>query len=243
MQHTEEKMRKQNLFIDGIPAILWGEKSTNLFVAIHGNMSSKDDDPIAILAEETIVRGYQVLSFDLPQHGERKDDSTPCKVQNCVGELEAIMCYAQSIATDISVFACSMGAYFSLVAYQDKPFQQCLFLSPVVNMSRIIENIMTWFDVSKERLKNEKEITIPIGQTLYWDYYCYVQEHPIARWDVPTSILYGSEDNLCEFDMISSFSRTFDCDLQVMEQGEHYFHTPEQLKFLRNWLIEHLVVK
>lgn len=234
-------MIKQNLLIDQIPAILWGEQSTKLFLAIHGNLSSKDDALITILAEEAIERGYQVLSFDLPEHGERKGDPQPCKVQNCVKELETIMCYAQIIAKEISIFACSMGAYFSLLSYRDKPLQQGLFLSPVVNMGRIIDNMMTWFDVSEERLKIEKEISTPIGQTLYWDYYCYVREHAIVKWDVPTDILYGRKDDLCEFDVVSSFAMKFGCALEVLEQGEHYFHTKEHLAFFRNWLKEHIV--
>jgi esterase/lipase len=143
------------------------------------------------------------------------------------------MRYAKTIAEEISLFACSMGAYFSLLSYQNEPIKQSLFLSPVVNMERIIQHLMTCFDVREERLKAEKEIQTPIGQTLYWDYYCYVQEHPIVRWNVPTDILYGRKDDLCDYDVISSFAKDFSCKLELMEEGEHYFHTPEQLAFLQ----------
>jgi hypothetical protein len=80
-------MEKMNLTIEGIPAILWGEPSDKLFIAVHGNMSSKADDVIVIFAEEAIEKGYQVLSFDLPEHGERRDENYACKVQNCVSDL------------------------------------------------------------------------------------------------------------------------------------------------------------
>lgn len=231
-------MIKQNLKIENIPAILWGDKSDKLFVVVHGNMSNKADDLVIVFAEEAIKKGYQVLSFDLPEHGDRKDENYKCKVQNCVKDLNTIMCYAQLLSNNISIFACSMGAYFSLSAYKNLLFKQCLFLSPVLNMERLINNMMIWFNVSESRLKLEKEISTPSGQTLYWDYYCYVKEHPIVDWNSPTSILYGSEDNLCEFDVVSAFVKSFDCDLRVMEQGEHYFHTEEQLKFFRQWLKE-----
>lgn len=233
-------MIKQKLRIENIPAILWGEKSDKLFVVVHGNLSNKEDDGIVIFAKEATAMGYQVLSFDLPEHGERKGETYSCKVQNCVQDLTTIMGYAQSLSNHISVFACSMGAYFSLLAYRHEPLQQCLFLSPVVNMERIINNMMTWFSISENQLETEKEISTPIGQTLYWDYYCYVKEHPIVTWNNQTSILYGSEDNLCEFDVVSEFAKCFDCDLQVMEHGEHYFHTDEQLQFLGQWLKRHL---
>ncbi|MBP1908021.1 alpha/beta hydrolase [Methanolobus bombayensis] len=233
-------MIKQNILINNIPAVLWGESSKKLFVTVHGNMSHKNDIPISILAEETIPLGYQVLSFDLPQHGDRKDETTPCKVQNYISDLHKIMDYAQTKATDICLFACSVGAYFSLLAYKEIPLQKCLFLSPVVNMEQIIDNMMRWFNVSEEQLKNEQEIPTTIGQTLYWDYYCYVKENPIDHWNKATAILYGKEDDLCEFDIVSSFVKEFNCDLEVMENGEHYFHTSEQLSFYRQWVKEHI---
>lgn len=237
-------MIKQNLKIENIPAILWGNKSDKLFIAVHGNKSNKADDSMVILAEEATEIGYQVLSFDLPEHGDRKDEKTyASKVQNCIKDLNIIMDYAKSLSNNISIFACSMGAYFSLLAYSHEQLKQCLFLSPVLDMERIISNMMTWFEISENRLKMKKEISTPIGQTLYWDYYCYVKEHPIVTWNNLTSILYGSEDNLCEFDVVSTFVKRFGCDLEVMEQGEHYFHTEEQLQFFRQWLKKHILTQ
>jgi len=235
-------MIKQKLTIDGIPAIIWGENSPKVFIAVHGNMSNKSDEVIVILAEKASQLGYQVLSFDLPEHGERKNDPTPCKVQNCVKDLAAIMECAKTKWDEISLFACSMGAYFSLLAYKDDDLSQCLFLSPVVDMERIINNMMSWFSISAAQLQAEKEVATPIGQVLYWDYYCYVKEHPINSWNKPTAILYGSDDDLCEFDTVSNFAQQFNCELTVMEHGEHYFHTEEQLAFFSRWIENHINV-
>ncbi|MBC3900658.1 alpha/beta hydrolase [Acetobacterium malicum] len=235
-------MIKQKLTIDGIPAIIWGENSPKVFIAVHGNMSNKSDEVIVILAEKASQLGYQVLSFDLPEHGERKNDPTPCKVQNCVKDLAAIMECAKTKWDEISLFACSMGAYFSLLAYKDDDLSQCLFLSPVVDMERIINNMMSWFSISAAQLQAEKEVATPIGQVLYWDYYCYVKEHPINSWNKPTAILYGSDDDLCEFDTVSNFAHQFNCELTVMEHGEHYFHTEEQLAFFSRWIENHINV-
>lgn len=233
-------MSKIDLKIEGIPAILWGEPSDKIFISVHGNMSSKDDDLIKIFAEEAIDKNYQVLSFDLPEHGDRKGEGYACKVQNCVRDLTAIMEYVKTISSHISVFACSMGSYFSLLAYRDLPLKQCLFLSPVLNMEKIINNMMTWFNVSEDRLKAEKEIETPIGQKLYWDYYCYVKSHPIDKWNQSTAILYGSNDNLCESDVVSEFAKRYHCKLNVLKDGEHYFHTDEQLDYFRKWLKDNI---
>ena len=63
-------MNLRKIRIDGIPVILWGEPSDKIIIAAHGSHSSKIDDCIWILAEEATAKGYQVLSFDLPQHGK-----------------------------------------------------------------------------------------------------------------------------------------------------------------------------
>jgi len=222
--------------IDKIPAVVWGDESQRVIVAVHGNMSNKEDTVIRMLAEEAVQRGCQVLSFDLPEHGERKNDGIPCKVQLCVKDLRKIMEFAKSRWSQISLFANSMGAYFSLLEYKDEPLRQALFLSPVVDMGRIIDNMMTWFQISADQLEREREIETPIGQTLYWDYYCYVKDHPVEKWACPTSILYGEKDDLCERDAIESFVRRYDCRLEISKTGEHFFHTPEQLKAFQGWL-------
>ncbi len=50
-----------------------------------------------------------MISFDLPEHGEREYKNYPCKVQNCVKDLNIIMDYAETLSNNISLFACSMG--------------------------------------------------------------------------------------------------------------------------------------
>lgn len=230
-------MMKSQIQIDTIPAILWGEPGDRLFIAVHGDMSNKEDTPIAILVEEAARQGYQVLSFDLPEHGERKDDAV-CEPRQVVDELTKIMSYAHGIANDISLFACSIGAYFAMLAYADEDIKQSLFPSPVVDMKRIIEDMMAASGISAERLRREKQIVAPI-KTLDWDYYEYVTAHPVS-WDKPTSILYGSEDNLCESEIVSEFAERSGAKLTIMQGGEHWFHTEEQLAFYREWLRNNL---
>lgn len=197
--------------------------------------SSKTDDCIRILAEEAIPRGYQVLSFDFPGHGERIQEKQPCMVQDCVRELGIVLEFVKSKAKRIDVFGCSMGAYFSLLAYRDESIGRALFLSPVIDMERIIHNLMNQFGVTQERFREEKIIENPI-ETLYWDYYCYVREHPITFWAPPTAILYGEHDDMCEYTYVREFAEKFGCSLEVHKGGEHWFHTPEELEYYRNWL-------
>lgn len=233
-------MNKTKFKINNIPAVLWGNKSSKIFVAVHGNGSNKEDAVIDILAQQAELKGYQLLSFDLPEHGDRKNEETPCKVQYCVYDLSVIMKYVKERWDEVHLFACSMGAYFSLLTYKDEEIKKALFLSPVVDMQRIIENMMKWFNVTPERLKKEQTIETPINQTLYWDYYCYVKEHPINKWDINTFILRGSKDELCESDTIDSFVKKYNCKLEIVNEAEHYFHTKEQLDSFRKWLKKYI---
>lgn len=232
-------MKKQRIKIDNIPAVIWGEKSDKIFIAVHGNMSYKEDTIIELLAQNIAEKGYQLISFDLPEHGERKENTKYlCKVQNCIKDLEQIMSYVKERYNQINLFACSMGAYFSLLTYQEEKIKKSLFLSPVVNMEIIIGNMMIWSKVTKKQLEEKQEIKIDFGQTLYWDYYKYVLEHPIVKWNKETYILYGSKDTMQEESMIKEFSEQNHCNLTVLEGGEHFFHTKEQLEYYRKWLDE-----
>ena len=51
-------MKKERVTIDGIPSLIWGEKSNGVFIAVHGYMSYKEDEVIKILAEKVVARGY-----------------------------------------------------------------------------------------------------------------------------------------------------------------------------------------
>lgn len=232
-------MKMQRIAIKNIPSIIWGEKSNKVFIAVHGNMSNKEDEVIKILAKKVVSRGYQLLSFDLPEHGERKDDTNClCKVQNCVKDLKQIIEYAKVNYEEINLWACSMGAYFSLLAFKDENIKQCVFLSPVVNMKTIIDNMMLWSNTTEKMLKEKQEIKTDFGQILYWDYYEYVKNNPIISWDKKTYILYGNKDNIQDENIIKDFCNKFNCELLILKNGEHYFHTEEQLNFYRKWLDE-----
>lgn len=229
---------KQAITINNIPSIIWGDDSDRIIIAIHGNQSNKADVPIEILANTASTKDYQVLSFDLPQHGDRVNESTLCEVQTCIKELQIIMQYAKKNWKYVSLFANSIGAYFSLLAYLNEPLEKVFFLSPVVNMQRIIENMMIAFSITEEQLEQQQIISTPIGQDLYWDYYCFVKEHPIIKWSVPTYILYGDSDDLCESNLLCQFANRFSCELNIANETGHYFHTQADLDVLSNWLKE-----
>lgn len=227
-------MEPQVFRIGDIPAALWGPPSERVIVAVHGAQSSKTDVPFPLLAEAFSDR--QILSFDLPEHGDRRNAPALCKPPVCVRELSAVLDYAESRWTDLSLFAVSMGAYFSLLTCPDRPLSHAWFLSPVVDMERLTRDMMGWFQISEVRLKIEGTIPTPMGQTLYWDDYCYIRRHPVGHWPFPTDILRGSEDTLVAEETVAAFAERFSCRLRSVEGAEHWFHTPSDLEALSAWL-------
>ena len=139
----------------------------------------------------------------------------------------------------VSVIANSIGAFFTMSALSDQPIETAYFISPVVNMEKLIEDMMAWANVSEDALREQGEIETAFGQTLSWEYLSYVRAHPL-KWNVPTHILYGSSDNLTSLATISRFAEQINATLTVMENGEHWFHTEEQMDFLDRWILSSL---
>lgn len=226
-------MNKRNCMINNIPALLFGAPADKVYLFVHGKCGSKED--AKSFAEIACGKGFQVLSFDLPEHGERKDSAEKLVPWEVVPELQKVLSYAKKHWKSLSLYATSIGAYFSLLAFQEEHFETCLFLSPVLDMVALIEKMMGWAAVSTEKLQAEKEIPTDFGETLSWVYYAYAKEHPVNTWDSPTAILYAGQDNLTDHKTVTDFADTFGCSLQIHEDGEHWFHTDEQLTVLRNW--------
>lgn len=99
--------------------------------------------------------------------------------------------------------------------------------------------MMNRANVTVDELRARGEIPTEFGETLSWDYLCYVRTNPIV-WSVPSRILYGEHDNLTSFETISDFAQRIGAPLTVMKGGEHWFHTEEQMEFAGRRLDESL---
>jgi uncharacterized protein len=137
----------------------------------------------------------------------------------------------------VEVIANSIGAYFAINALSNQQIEKAYFISPVVDMERLIADMMIWANVTEDELKEKKEIQTTFGETLSWDYLCYARENPII-WEIPTHILYGEKDNLTAYGTIFEFVQRTNSTLSIMKNGEHWFHTDEQMKFLDEWIIK-----
>ncbi len=113
----------------------------------------------------------------------------------------------------VSVRANSIGSWFTLLAFQSKKVEQALLVSPILDMKKFIE------------LMPQRED----------DYYEWVVNNPITGCDVPTYILRPEVDMIVSEEIDRDFISQHQWQITIMPGGEHWFHTPEQLAFLKAW--------
>ena len=150
-------------------------------------------------------------------------------------EFPAFFTQQRQCCDRLILIAGSIGAFFSMSALDETLVEKACFISPVVDMENLIGNMMRWANVTEQELAQKREIPTDFGETLSWEYLCYVRAHPFS-WNVPTQILYGEHDNLTSMETVSAFVRKHNAKLTVMPGGEHWFHTAEQMRFLDDWM-------
>lgn len=169
--------------------------------------------------------GFDMIGVDY-------NDYLPWIVQN---QIQTVYDEAHKRYDKIYLIANSIGAYFAMHTLQACDIEKALFISPVLDMERLILDMMSWVNVSEKDLREKGEIPTDFGETLSWRYLCFVRENPIT-WNILTEILYAGNDNLVSRQTVSEFTDNHNAHLTVMENGEHWFHTEEQLAFLNAWM-------
>lgn len=135
----------------------------------------------------------------------------------------------------VILVAQSLGAFFTMSSGMGGAFERAFFISPMANMEALINNMMMWAGVTEGELQKQGIIPTNFGEDLSWEYLTYVRNNK-PNWAVPTDILYGSTDNLQSIETIQAFVEMTGATLTVMEGGEHWFHTEEQMAFLDDWM-------
>ena len=192
-----------------------------LIIYVHGKGGS---------AEE--AKHYQPLFADSDVIGFDYHAQTPWEAKS---EFPRFFDLQSKGYDSVILIANSIGAFFSMSALAETNISHAMFISPIVNMERLITDMMMWANVTKKELQSKQEIPTEFGETLSWEYLCYVRKHPI-KWGVPTCILYGGKDHLTNRETVSEFAHRIGADLAVMEDGEHWFHTDKQMKVLDHWV-------
>ena len=195
----------------------------NLIVYVHGKGGSAQEAG----HYKSLFQKDEVIGFDYRSQ-------TPWEAKK---EFLAFFTEQRNRCKHLTLIANSIGAFFALSSLDETLADNALFISPFVDMENLIGNMMQWSSVTEQELAEKREIATDFGETLSYDYLCYVRQHPII-WNVPTCILYGERDNLTSIETVSAFVKQHHADLTVMPGGEHWFHTEEQMRFLDHWIRE-----
>lgn len=195
----------------------------NLVVYVHGKGGS------AAEAEhyKPLFPESEVIGFDY-------QSQTPWEAKE---EFTQFFAEKRRMYDTLTLIANSIGAYFSITSLSENLVDKAYLISPVVDMEKLICNMMHLANVTEQELEEKSEIPTEFGETLSWDYLCYVRKNPV-EWCVPTRILYGENDNLTSMETISDFAKKTSAELTVMQGGEHWFHTDEQMKFVDGWIMK-----
>ena len=190
-------------------------------IYIHG----KDGSSAEAEFYKSIFEDYDIIGLDYKSQ-------TPWEAKEEFAKLidEIIKKYDSVI-----LIANSIGAFFTMNAMQNKKIEKAFFISPIVDMQKLIEDMMKWTNITEEELKKEGTIKTSFGEDLSWEYLLYVKNNKFS-WKIPTHILYGEKDNLTSLETITKFVNMHDATLTIMGNGEHWFHTEEQMNFIRQWI-------
>ena len=138
---------------------------------------------------------------------------------------------------DVTIIAVSIGTYFTLHSKIDDLIDRAYFISPLIDMQRMINSLLTASGKTEADLKRLKIIQTDFGEDLSWKYLSYVRKNPI-RWNAKTFVLYAEKDELIPSETVYEFTVTHGASLKVMKGGEHWVHTDKQLAFLSDWICE-----
>ena len=193
----------------------------NIVIYVHGKGGSAEE------AEhyKPLFPDSEVIGFDYRAQ-------TPWEAKE---EFAQFFAQQRQRCDKLTLIANSIGALFSLMSLDETLIDRAYLISPVVDMEKLIKNMLLWANVTERELEKKQEIPTDFGETLLWHYLCYVRER-LVTWNIPTRILYGEHDDLTSMETISAFAKRTGAELTVMPGGEHWFHTEEQMRFLDAWI-------
>jgi hypothetical protein len=192
---------------------------------VHGKGGSAEESK----HYSTLFTEYDIIGIDYKSE-------TPWDAKR---EFSSIFDELKAEYSSIILIANSIGAYYSMLSLYDKSIDKAFFMSPIVDMEQLIGNMMNYDRITDEMLREKKFIQSSFGETLSWEYLAFVRANPV-KWNIPTSILYGENDELTSYQTMAAFADRVGADLTVMSDGEHWFHTEEQMRFLDNWIMSRI---
>ena len=170
-----------------------------------------------------------------PAYEVRGVDYSDARPAAALPPIRAAFAQARQEGRAVSLLANSIGAYYAMLALPPEQVSRALFVSPVVDLARLLGEMLRGAGADEDTLRERGSLTTPTGQVIYWEDLCYIRAHPL-RWTAPTALLYAAGDALVARETVEDFAARSGASLTVLPAGEHWFHTPPQLAALDGWL-------
>ena len=202
------------------------EDAKRVAIYIHGlNGSAKEAKDFKFLQDKYDVKG---LEYQDGKPWELKDT-----IQNEFKKLSKGY-------DEVVVIANSIGAFYACEYLSEYKIKQAFFISPIVSMFQNIVDIMAMYGIKDKELQKNKFMELDDGTVLSFDFYQHVSNDE-DNWKVPTEILYGAYDEVVYTGSMMEFLENHpNSRLTVLSDAEHYLYTPEEKKFIRNWIKNNL---
>ena len=191
-------------------------------IYIHGlNGSAKEAKDFKFLEDRYDVKGLDY------------QDGKPWELKDAIqGEFKKL----SKGYDEVVVIANSIGAFYACEYLSEFKIKQAFFISPIVSMFQNIVDIMAMYGIKDKELQKNKFMELDDGTVLSFDFYQHVSNDE-DNWKVPTEILYGAYDEVVYTGSMMEFLENHpNSRLTVLSDAEHYLYTPEEKKFIRNWI-------
>ena len=141
---------------------------------------------------------------------------------------------------EVIVIANSIGAFYTYEYLNKFKIKKAFFISPVVSMFQQTVDMMAMYGIKDKELERKKFITLEDGNVLSYEFYQHVSNDDV-EWKVPTEILYGAFDEMVYVGSMMEFLENHpNCKLTVKAEAEHHFSSPEEMRFIKNWINNNL---
>ena len=170
---------------------------------------------------EKLFPSYETISFDYKSEN-------PWDAQS---EFSSFFEEIENKYDEIILIAVSIGAYFSISSLSNRKIKKAFFISPIVDMKNVIENMMKQENITENELIEKKEIITSNSQVLSNKYYQFAKKQEI-KWNAPGIIIYGDRDNFTSCEIMKNFSKKHNMKLYILKNSEHWFHNEIQMKFI-----------
>ena len=159
----------------------------NAILYIHGKGGSAEESE----HYKPLFPDYEVIGLDYQTFSDLK--GTECGVAitpwDTGKEIYDAVKGLKERYENIILIANSIGAFFSMIATPhfdlgsknagiDSMIQKAFFISPIVDMEKLITDMMKWANVTEQELESKGIIHTDFGEDLSWEYLSYVRSHP-----------------------------------------------------------------